>query len=131
MAEWFKAPVLKTGVPARVPWVRIPPLPPRSLKLLKKLAAAGRLVAFRATFVPVRLICSGDAPKGRGRLIAADRAGGPMHQDYERILEQLARCEELARSASDECIRRKASELASEFRQLAEQMRGGSDAPQE
>ena len=28
MAEWFKAPVLKTGVPARVPWVRIPPLPP-------------------------------------------------------------------------------------------------------
>src|SRR3569832_1461083 len=29
VAEWFKAPVLKTGVPARVPWVRIPPLPPR------------------------------------------------------------------------------------------------------
>ena len=28
MAEWFKAPVLKTGVPARVPWVRIPPHPP-------------------------------------------------------------------------------------------------------
>jgi hypothetical protein len=28
VAEWFKAPVLKTGVPARVPWVRIPPLPP-------------------------------------------------------------------------------------------------------
>jgi hypothetical protein len=27
VAEWFKAPVLKTGVPARVPWVRIPPLP--------------------------------------------------------------------------------------------------------
>lgn len=29
VAEWFKAPVLKTGVPARVPWVRIPPLPPK------------------------------------------------------------------------------------------------------
>ena len=28
MAEWFKAPVLKTGRPARVSWVRIPPLPP-------------------------------------------------------------------------------------------------------
>ncbi len=28
VAEWFKAPVLKTGVPARVPWVRIPPFPP-------------------------------------------------------------------------------------------------------
>src|ERR1700742_2039159 len=31
VAEWFKAPVLKTGVPARVPWVRIPPLPPASI----------------------------------------------------------------------------------------------------
>src|SRR3569623_885206 len=30
VAEWFKAPVLKTGVPARVPWVRIPPLPPNA-----------------------------------------------------------------------------------------------------
>jgi hypothetical protein len=28
VAEWFKAPVLKTGRPARVSWVRIPPLPP-------------------------------------------------------------------------------------------------------
>ena len=27
VAEWFKAPVLKTGVPARVSWVRIPPCP--------------------------------------------------------------------------------------------------------
>ena len=25
--EWLNGPVLKTGVPARVPWVRIPPLP--------------------------------------------------------------------------------------------------------
>src|ERR1700750_2441481 len=32
VAEWFKAPVLKTGVPARVPWVRIPPLPPVSIE---------------------------------------------------------------------------------------------------
>jgi hypothetical protein len=31
VAEWFKAPVLKTGVPARAPWVRIPPLPPKML----------------------------------------------------------------------------------------------------
>ena len=28
VAEWFKAPVLKTGVGSRPPWVRIPPLPP-------------------------------------------------------------------------------------------------------
>src|SRR5688572_9940119 len=27
VAEWFKAPVLKTGVVARLPWVRIPPPP--------------------------------------------------------------------------------------------------------
>jgi hypothetical protein len=46
-----------------------------------------------------------------------------MQQDYERVLEQLASCEELARSASDESIRRKAGDLASEFRQLADRMR--------
>jgi hypothetical protein len=40
VAEWFKAPVLKTGVPARVPWVRIPPLPPRSLRV--RFGAASR-----------------------------------------------------------------------------------------
>ena len=34
MAEWFKAPVLKTGVPARVPWVRIPPLPPKPIDII-------------------------------------------------------------------------------------------------
>ena len=28
MSEWFKETVLKTVVPATVPWVRIPPLPP-------------------------------------------------------------------------------------------------------
>ncbi|EFO33774.1 conserved hypothetical protein [Roseibium sp. TrichSKD4] len=28
VVEWFKAPVLKTGVRGTVPWVRIPPLPP-------------------------------------------------------------------------------------------------------
>jgi hypothetical protein len=28
VAEWFKAPVLKTGVGSRSPWVRIPPHPP-------------------------------------------------------------------------------------------------------
>ena len=40
MAEWFKAPVLKTGVPARVPWVRIPPLPPRGCAC-KSVSVAG------------------------------------------------------------------------------------------
>ena len=55
-----------------------------------------------------------------------------MQQDYESILEQLARCDELARSASDESIRRKAGELASEFRQLADRMRrDASDNPPE
>jgi hypothetical protein len=28
VAEWFKAPVLKTGRGSRLSWVRIPPLPP-------------------------------------------------------------------------------------------------------
>src|SRR5579875_2088716 len=33
VAERFKAPVLKTGAPARAPWVRIPPHPPLSCSL--------------------------------------------------------------------------------------------------
>ncbi len=32
VAEWFKAPVLKTGVRATVPWVQIPPHPLISLQ---------------------------------------------------------------------------------------------------
>ena len=28
VTEWSNVPVLKTGVPSRVPWVRIPPSPP-------------------------------------------------------------------------------------------------------
>ena len=31
MSEWFKELVLKTSVPATVPWVRIPPLPPSDI----------------------------------------------------------------------------------------------------
>jgi hypothetical protein len=55
-----------------------------------------------------------------------------QHDDYERILEQLAGCEELAKSASDESIRRKAGELASESRQLADRMRrDAGDLPPE
>ena len=34
-SSWFKAPVLKIGVRASVPWVRIPPSPPKALCLLK------------------------------------------------------------------------------------------------
>ena len=32
VAEWLMAPVLKTGVPERVPGVRIPPSPPFPLQ---------------------------------------------------------------------------------------------------
>ena len=35
MAEWFKAPVLKTGVGSRPPWVRIPLPPPQVIEGLK------------------------------------------------------------------------------------------------
>jgi hypothetical protein len=31
VAEWLKAPDSKSGVVARLPWVRIPPLPPLSV----------------------------------------------------------------------------------------------------
>ena len=32
VSEWFKELVLKTSVPATVPWVRIPPSPPRYME---------------------------------------------------------------------------------------------------
>lgn len=35
VAEWLKAAVLKTAVRASVPWVRIPPLPPKCLLSLE------------------------------------------------------------------------------------------------
>ena len=31
MAEWFKVPLSKSGVPLRAPWVRIPPSPPLTI----------------------------------------------------------------------------------------------------
>ena len=34
VSEWFKEPVLKTGVRETVPWVRIPPLPPMATNRL-------------------------------------------------------------------------------------------------
>jgi hypothetical protein len=48
VAERLKAPVLKTGVLARVPWVRIPPPPP----LVPPLAGARGLRPLRACGLP-------------------------------------------------------------------------------
>ncbi len=42
VAEWFKAPVLKTGDSARGPWVRIPPPPP----IIEKRAVARATALF-------------------------------------------------------------------------------------
>ena len=41
MSEWFKEPVLKTGVRETVPWVRIPPLPPSAHQFLRTSRASG------------------------------------------------------------------------------------------
>jgi hypothetical protein len=54
VAEWFKAPVLKTGVPARVPWVRIPPLPPVSCSPLFAFVRNPQLSAFPRIAVLIR-----------------------------------------------------------------------------
>ena len=50
MAEWFKAPVLKTGVPARVPWVRIPPLPPEAIEIAS-------LIEISKSFAQSNFVC--------------------------------------------------------------------------
>src|SRR5262249_13056083 len=71
VAEWFKAPVLKTGVPARVPWVRIPPLPPKfnNINRLDDVSQEGV-----AAFV-CRLFLCGALPK-RHSLLRYDVAPG-------------------------------------------------------
>src|SRR6185503_15321958 len=51
VAEWFKAPVLKTGVPARVPWVRIPPLPPETIDIIVVFDLPNRCAQSRAQWV--------------------------------------------------------------------------------
>ena len=58
MAEWFKAPVLKTGVRETVPGVRIPPQPLRLLCLTQRRKARGdqklSLRICAAEFLPLR-----------------------------------------------------------------------------
>ena len=57
MVEWFKAPVLKTGVGASPPWVRIPPHPPLYRSRARgRSARAGHLA--RVALLP--------APSGHG-----------------------------------------------------------------
>ena len=48
VAEWLKAPDSKSGVVARLPWVRIPPLPPVNLILIIRIFydCAKRIFAF-------------------------------------------------------------------------------------
>lgn len=42
VSEWFKEPVLKTGVRETVPWVRIPPLPPYYIDFVAQLPLSAR-----------------------------------------------------------------------------------------
>ena len=72
MAEWFKAPVLKTGVPARVPWVRIPPLPPKTARIPRKC----RDFDFLPILEPTHEI-------GRAKLLEAERLCLRMAADCE------------------------------------------------
>src|SRR6202034_2795999 len=53
VAEWLMAPVLKTGVPERVPGVRIPPSPP-VIKFPCHLLISLCFLLFALLFSPVR-----------------------------------------------------------------------------
>ena len=63
-SSWFKAPVLKTGVGLRLPWVRIPVSPPYKVERLIPLFT---LTLWRSTQVGRR----GAPAKGVGRLRGA------------------------------------------------------------
>lgn len=90
MAEWFKALVLKTGVPARVPWVRIPPLPPLHCSPLfavvrnqqqKQSLARERCTSVFSMIIALTVAC--DREFG-GRFLEDDMAGKLKPLDIER-----------------------------------------------
>src|SRR3954462_15664612 len=64
VAEWSIAPVLKTGVRSRGPWVRIPP-PPLELDVRTAPSRLRFRVDRRATKRSRRRTCSGDRGGGR------------------------------------------------------------------
>src|SRR5579864_8814334 len=59
VAEWLMAPVLKTGVPERVPGVRIPPLPPSPYPETSKINKTRNNRMFTGYFVRMRQKCGG------------------------------------------------------------------------
>ena len=58
VSEWFKELVLKTGVPAMVPWVRIPPLPPKHKRYVTIAAEAKMNNLIRFTLIILALVVS-------------------------------------------------------------------------
>src|SRR6476660_6690516 len=58
VAEWSKAPHSKCGVRATVPWVRIPPSPPRSLSNCIKMEKCFGQVPESAGLIGGQSVCS-------------------------------------------------------------------------
>src|SRR6516162_5102262 len=80
VAERFKAPVLKTGVPARVPWVRIPPHPPSIVGTKRSSQRLGQLVLGK--LFPDQHHC------GIVRVRRDSEAELPAHLQHLRVLAQ-------------------------------------------
>ena len=47
VAEWLKAPDSKSGVVARLPWVRIPPLPPVSITMRRRCVTVEKVLLIK------------------------------------------------------------------------------------
>ena len=75
MAERLKAPVLKTGVGASPPWVRIPPHPPDAIEIIAIFGNSG----FQPTLQPTNAPAQRDLGRGYPRVapIVFWRMGGP------------------------------------------------------
>ena len=87
MAEWLKAPVLKTGRPARVSWVRIPPRPP--------LAAASLKARYDDTILIGGPPCQAYSLVGRARsrgkvgYVPEEDERHYLFREYIRVLDEL------------------------------------------
>src|SRR5690606_24151120 len=106
VAEWSKAPVLKTGVAATPPWVRSPPLPPHyalraSCVLASQSYSAGRPPAGSSGNVSLsRIPGKGRDPAQASRLVPLWSCCSKARQASMRLLDPGLRrdhgCKELA-----------------------------------
>jgi hypothetical protein len=93
VSEWFKEPVLKTGVRETVPWVRIPPLPPNIVDFIEKIV----ILFMQSMLIPYCILSYLLVPAPRFFKLLASRSeeflvfSGPKQSSAPQLLLRLNR----------------------------------------